>query len=259
MRVMNELSASAALSGAPSPITTRHKTPALFWLVMGGSIVLASIPTLWKDLDLTVAALFASGSEWHVMKQWWWVAFINDYVPMLFRIALGIAALAWVWVKRSAFNKVVTINRWRTPLALFVIAGVMGPGLVVNAVFKDNWQRSRPYEVQNFGGTQQFTRAGLITDQCNNNCAFVSGHVACGFFLISMMLVDRRRKVAWASVGLVAGGVIGLARVADMAHWLSDVLWACPITLITSWLVWQCLMWLDRSRPRPGYLASPAP
>ena len=92
------------------------------------------------------------------------------------------------------------------------------------------------------GGTQQFTRAAVMTDQCNNNCSFVSGHVACGFFLASLMLVDRRRKVAWAVVGVLSGLTIGFARLADGAHWLSDVLWASPITLLCSWLVWRLLV-----------------
>jgi lipid A 4'-phosphatase len=133
-----------------------------------------------------------------------------------------------------------------------VLAGILGPGLVVNLGFKDNWQRARPYQVQEFGGAQQFTRATFITDQCDNNCSFVSGHVACGIFLASLMLVHRRRKVAWLVAGVTAGWVIGFARMADHAHWLSDVLWAFPITLLTSWLVWQLLL-LVHPAPAPPW------
>ena len=95
--------------------------------------------------------------------------------------------------------------------------------------------------MQNFGGAQQFTRAAIITDQCDNNCSFVSGHVACGVFLVSLGLVHRRRQRLWAAAGITSGLVIGFARMADVAHWLSDVLWAFPITLLTSWLVWKAL------------------
>ena len=31
-------------------------------------------------------------------------------------------------------------------------------------------------------------------------------------------------------------------RMADGAHWLSDVLWASPITMLCSWLVWKLLV-----------------
>lgn len=86
-----------------------------------------------------------------------------------------------------------------------------------------------------------------MTDQCNNNCSFVSGHVACGIFFVSLMLVQRRRALAWATSGVLAGLVIGFARMADGAHWLSDVLWACPITLVCSWVVWKLLIRLTPS------------
>ena len=39
-----------------------------------------------------------------------------------------------------------------------------------------------------------------------------------------------------------SGLTIGFARMADGAHWLSDVLWASPITLVCSWLVWKLLL-----------------
>lgn len=49
-------------------------------------------------------------------------------------------------------------------------------------------------------------------------------------------------------MGTGAGLVIGFARMSDVAHWFSDVLWAYPITLITSWLVWQGLVHVYRWR-----------
>jgi membrane-associated PAP2 superfamily phosphatase len=57
------------------------------------------------------------------------------------------------------------------------------------------------------------------------------------------MLVFRKRKTAWALSGMLAGWIIGFARMSDGAHWLSDVLWASPITLLCSWLVWKFLLW----------------
>ncbi len=112
----------------------------------------------------------------------------------------------------------------------------------MNWGFKEHWQRARPYQVDHFGGTQQFTRAAVITDQCDNNCSFVSGHVACGFFFSSLMLIQLRRRKAWLLAGTAAGLAIGFSRMSAVAHWFSDVLWAYPITLMSSWLVWQLLL-----------------
>lgn len=197
------------------------------------------VPTLWMALDLSVATLFSHAPPTIDAGQWWWVEAINLYVPALFRTVVFAALGLWIFISVRA-----RAPNWRLPLAFIVIAGAIGPGLVINTGFKENWQRARPYQVQEFGGTQQFTRATVITDQCNNNCSFVSGHVACGFFLTSLMLIDRKRRILWGLGGVAAGFTIGFARMADSAHWLSDVLWAGPITLMCSWLVWRLLLLL---------------
>lgn len=205
--------------------------------------LLAAVPTLWPALDLGVAGAFRSpGTVWGGARDWWWVVLINDHVPSVFRAGLALAALGWLlaqtrWALRAGWQ------RWRLPLAFVAMAGVLGPGLVVNWVVKDQWQRARPYQVTQFGGSQQFSRAGVMTDQCQVNCSFVSGHVACGAFFIGLGLVLRRR-MRWLVGGAAAGLCIGFARMAASGHWLSDVLWAFPVTLLSSWLVWRVLCWL---------------
>jgi len=215
--------------------------PALFWWVVGASLAAALVPTLWPAVDLGLAAPFArtadGGEPALDAVGWWWVVWINAYIPGAFRFALLLAALGWALAAWKFNNR-----RWSAALAFVLFAGILGPGAVVNLGFKDNWHRARPYQVEQFGGAVQFTRAAVMTNQCDNNCSFVSGHVACGFFLSGLMLVQPRRRRWWAATGVVAGLVIGFARMADMAHWFSDVLWACPITLLTSWLVWQMLL-----------------
>jgi lipid A 4'-phosphatase len=219
------------------PDTPAPDTPRLYGWVIILSLLAALVPTLWTALDLQAAALFAGPNAPIQAVGWWWVEWINAQIPTVFRYFLLIAFMGWV---ASLF-----MPRWRTwrmPLAFVVVAGIMGPGAVVNWGVKDNWLRARPYQVQAFGGTQTFSRAAVMTNQCDANCSFVSGHVACGVFLISIGLVHRRRQRVWATVGVAAGLVIGFARMADVAHWLSDVLWAFPITLVTSWLVWKVML-----------------
>jgi lipid A 4'-phosphatase len=214
-------------------------TPGLFFWVLALSVTAALVPTVWMQQDLTAAAWFAGHPPRLESRGWWWVEWINLYVPTAFRYGIALALAAWVlasWRKKPA--------QFRLALAFLVLAGVLGPGAVVNWGFKDHWQRARPYQVQEFGGTQQFTRAGVITDQCDANCSFVSGHVACGFFFTSLMLIHRRRRVAWLVTGTLAGLGIGFSRMSAMGHWLSDVLWAYPITLLSSWLVWKALVWV---------------
>lgn len=225
------------MTTAPSPPDI--STPRPFAWALGCLTILALLPTLWTHLDLQAAAIFSGSDVMLRAVDWLWVEWINAWIPAVFRVVLIICLLAlgltWLLPKYRS---------WRFALAFVVIAGTLGPGALVNLGFKDNWQRARPYQVEPFGGTQQFTRAAVMTDQCNNNCSFVSGHVACGFFLAGLALVHRRRQALWVAAGISGGLIIGFARMADSAHWLSDVLWAGPITLTCSWLVWRAMLWL---------------
>lgn len=121
--------------------------------------------------------------------------------------------------------------------AFFALAGIAGPGLAVNGIVKPIWERARPSQIQEFSGTQQFSRVGAFAEECSKDCSFVSGHAACGFFS-SLCLVFRKRRAVWIALGILAGSAIGFARV-SMSHWLSDVLWAFPVTLLSSWAVWS--------------------
>jgi lipid A 4'-phosphatase len=224
-----------------APAAPDHTTPRLYGWITALSLLAALVPTAWTALDLQAAAIFAGPTAPLHAVGWWWVQLINDYVPTVFRSFLLLAFLAWLGTLLNP-----RWQSWRLGLAFVVLAGVLGPGAVVNWGFKDHWQRARPYQVDNFGGLQKFSRAAVMTDQCDANCSFVSGHVACGVFLVSLGLVHRRRQRRWAAVGTLAGLCIGFARMADVAHWLSDVLWAFPITLLTSWLVWKGLLLLYR-------------
>ena len=245
---------TAFMPATPSNPEQFGKTPALYVWVWSLSIVSALIPTVWTTLDLQAAGLFAGPTPTWTSVSWSWVEFINLYIPAIFRG--GIAVALTVWLVATLRRKSMALRMGALFLAL---AGIVGPGAVVNLVFKEHWQRARPYQVENFGGTQQFTRAAVISDQCNNNCSFVSGHVACGFFFTSLMLIHRKRKVAWTIAGTLAGLVIGFARMSDMAHWFSDVLWAYPITLASSWLVWKALLWAYARKTPPLITAIPAP
>jgi lipid A 4'-phosphatase len=224
---------------ATALLAADDSTPPAFWGTVAIFVLLALVPTFWPEFDLVVAANFMGQEPAIKSASWWWVVLINEDVPLVFRCALGLCFAGWLFATLKP-----THAQWRLPLAFVVVAGILGPGAVVNLVFKDHWQRARPYQVEAFGGPLQFTRAAVITDQCNNNCSFVSGHVACGAFLVALGLVHRRRRVAWALAGTAAGLVIAFARFSDKAHWLSDALWAFPITLGTCWLVWKALLWL---------------
>lgn len=222
-----------------APLSNRD----LYLLVLGASLALAMLPVLWPGLDLAVAAYFAQDTLPLHPARWAWIEWINQLVPDLFR-GLTMLSLAG-WIVLSLLRR-----QRRLALALAFVGWslTLGPGLTTWAV-KEHTLRARPMDVAEFGGQRQFTPAWVQAQQCTDNCAFTSGHVACGFFFVSLMLLDPRRRWRWIVTGLLAGAVVALARISTGAHWLSDALWALPITLGSSGLVWSALNFFDRHGP----------
>lgn len=210
------------------------------------SVLLALIPVLWNSLDLQVARFFffqATDSPGAAPSNWWWVRALNLYTPGIFRGLVLVAFIIWLTTYLNSRWK-----HWRLPLAFVVLAGIAGPGLAVNVAVKPLWERARPVQIVEFGGTQQFSPVGEFSEECSKDCSFVSGHTSCGFFICSLCLIAPKRRAIWIFMGVVAGAAIGFARICAMDHWLSDVLWAFPVTLLSSWLVWQTLLWFQSHR-----------
>ena len=214
-----------------------------FLLVLGASLAAAMLPVLWPQLDIAVAGYFLQENPPINPAQWWWVEPVNEYTPDTFRVLALLLTAAWiVWslLRRS--------RRVGIALAFTGLSLLLGPGFVTWAV-KEHHLRARPFDVVQFGGQRQFTPALEPAQQCTDNCAFTSGHVACGFFFASLMLLHPRRRWRWVATGVAAGALIGLARMSVGAHWLSDVLWAFPITLVSSALVWWILSAIYKHTP----------
>ena len=211
----------------------RNRT--VFLLVLGASLLASMVPVLWPQLDIAVARYFLQADAPVNPARWLWVELVNEYTPDAFRGLAMMLIAAWIVVS--------LLRRWRRAgiaLAFVGISLLLGPGFVTWAV-KEHTLRARPLDVVQFGGQRQFTPALTQAQQCNDNCAFTSGHVACGFFFVSLMLLDPRRRWRWIATGLAAGALVSVARISVGAHWLSDALWALPITLVSSALVWGVL------------------
>ena len=123
---------------------------------------------------------------------------------------------------------------------LFTLA--IGPGLIVNVILKEHSGRARPFDVYEFGSNRHFTPAFVISDQCKSNCSFVSGDASLGYFALAFFFVARRRRILIASVAAVAGTFIGLVRMAQGAHFLSDVIFSGVFTFLTAWLLYFLIL-----------------
>jgi lipid A 4'-phosphatase len=136
--------------------------------------------------------------------------------------------------------------------ALFlVLLMALGPGLLVNAVFKDHWGRPRPRQMQAFGGDRSFHEVwerGI--DGAGRS--FPSGHASAAFYLMAPYFVlrarDRRRARLALAAGIGYGVVMGYARMAQGGHFPSDVLWAGGVVYLVGLSLYYLLR-LDQPEP----------
>jgi len=183
-------------------------------------VVLAAIFVIWPEIDLAVARQFYFGELGFKYEDQSWVVIIYDVFRDLPRVLLPalVVLVGLTYLKRLQWDK-----RRKSLLFLLVVL-VLGPGFVVHAIFKDTWDRSRPRHLVEFGGEWHFTPAFVIADECEQNCSFVSGHAAMGFYWIALAWPLRKRR--WLIPGLITGAVVGGVRIIQGGHFLSDVIFA---------------------------------
>lgn len=128
--------------------------------------------------------------------------------------------------------------------SLFVLTSfAIGPGLIVNGIFKELWGRARPRTILEFGGDATFSPVWWISDQCDRNCSFVSGEAASAFWLLTIVFLVRKEwRPAVAAITIAFAAAVSFTRIAAGAHFLSDVLIGWLITLCVIIVVHQLVM-----------------
>lgn len=202
------------------------------------SLILAALLTAGAMLyfrpetDLRVATYFFDGHKFPWRSNGLFEFIHEALIPLA-----AIAALLFVLAIRTSRRRVEGKFFHLSPRAwLFLLLTLaVGPGLVTNLILKDNWDRARPIQIAEFGGSKLFTPPLVISNQCERNCSFVSGDAAFAFWLHSFAYVTpRRRRKVILMTGLAAGAGIGFMRILMGAHFLSDVFFAGFFTLLTS-------------------------
>ncbi len=215
---------------------------------------LAAITLTWPEIDLKVSETLRLCPSASFAAPWCLVdptvgAVRNAFIALsvFFGIAVAIGGLWTILVRRSLVG--LDQLRW-----LYLAAALaVGPGLVANVVLKDNWGRARPRQVVEFGGTQQFTPPLLPVNECQRNCAFVSGEASSmyvPFFAAALLLPQARVALLVAGAGL--GLAAGLVRISQGAHFLSDILFAGVFMALTASVLHILMIGLWRTHG-PGH------
>lgn len=191
-------------------------------------------------LDIAVSGWFYRPGEGFFLRYAPFLEFVRDASPPL---TIGAAVFVLLLGIASAVFDDTFLGIDKRRATYLVSSLIVGPGLLANSLFKEHWGRARPSTIVEFGGAKTFTPPLTISDQCASNCSFVSGHAAMAFWVIAFaFLAPPRYRTAAFAAALGYGMLVGLVRVAQGGHYLSDVLYAGALTTAVAWYLYRKLI-----------------
>lgn len=183
------------------------------------------------NADLKLSSMFYIGGKWPVGElNPWHLLYKLDRIPAF---VIGLVGLYGIF--KGFYSK--DRKHWIKPGIFLVVLLALGPGLIVNSIFKEYWGRPRPREIVQFGGTKEFLhpwQKGIA----HKGRSFPSGHASAAFYLTAPFFVYRRKNAAiafkWLIGGLSFGLLMSIARMTQGGHFLSDNLWAWGMVHLTA-------------------------
>lgn len=254
--MMNRASEPAVVAD-PYIAAVRLRASLPGWL-LGLFVALAIVFAVFPQIDLAASRLFTDASGRFPLQHDVVLAVINRAVHWGSRLAgltlLVLAIIAWRQPRRPGLRVREKLAQRRREILFLFVALVLGPGLVVNTLLKDNSGRMRPVNVTEFGGPGKFTSAFARAYQCRRNCAFVSGHAAVASFPFAGWFVARSRRArrGWLAGGVLLGLTVGSFRMMTGSHFLSDVVMAMIfVWIVTALCAAVLLRRTDAEKQRP--------
>lgn len=203
-------------------------TTLLFWLT---------------DLDIQLAGLFYHPG--HSVADWpyqhgMFIKILYDYA-FPFTVIAGLTALTVYIV--GHFHHYTGRFRRRALYILLVIA--LGPGVVVNLVFKDHWGRPRPVHVQQFGG--KYAYVPPLQPAQTPDKSFVCGHCSVGYAFFVLYFLSQNHKPVYFVLTLALAWTMGFTRMTSGAHFVSDILWSGYLVFLVAFALYYG--WFVRRGP----------
>lgn len=204
--------------------TSLLHVPLGIWLgFLASSILFILLP----EIDLAVAGMFYTPSIGFEANGAWYERLIYQSVEIL--TVLFTIGLILLWSYRRLTKRGALRPRGREFACLFLVLA-LGPGLIVNLGLKANWGRARPVDLVQFGGTQEFSPAFVLSDQGGGS--FPSGHVAAAAWLFMAVLLVTGGDNRWMGLMLGYCLLVAVIRMAAGGHFASDILTASYIVVI---------------------------
>jgi lipid A 4'-phosphatase len=252
--MMSRIDPTLPASGDPAP----ERDTRLIW---AGLFFALAVFSKLPGLDLLVSERYFVQGQGFVHAQDPVVQWLYVWTPWLGRgLLVGLVTVSLfgrrlgAWISRQGPGQnPETWGRWgrfmagsgRHTAILATCAALLGPGLIIEGLFKNTVGRPRPVQVDVFGGPAVYQGPFAIGAEPGSHKSFCSSHAATGFALMGLGLgcgpVWRRR---WFLIGTVAGAVVGMGRILQGGHYLSDIIFAFYVV----WLSCEWVAWMDHRR-----------
>lgn len=221
---------------------SRGRLEAIVWLLL-------TVSTTWvfwlTDLDLSAAGRFyhpENTAEVWPEQHWWLWQLLYDYA-FPFTIFLGVMALL-VFLLSHVHDR---SRRYRRQALYMLLVIAIGPGVVVNLIFKDHWGRPRPVHVQNFGGQYQYVPPLKMADTPDKS--FVCGHCSVAYAFFALYFLSQNHKLVYFLLTLGLAWTMGFTRMTSGGHFLSDILWSGYLVFLVAYALYYG--WYDKYQSDP--------
>jgi len=206
----------------------------LFFCIFVVLILIAVFLTIGPTFDIFFSNLFYKGDNQFLLQSYYTVTILIRDV--LLPIILVYILILPIVSKLIPVNRIYFGYNFSMKNILFVwLTLITNLILIINLFLKNFWGRPRPEDVLEFGGKHDFSSWYQISDACSSNCSFVSGDAAVGFSLIVLYFVTDNLKYIYLSI--IFGFLLGIVRIAEGGHFLSDVIFSAIIVLFFSLVI----------------------
>jgi len=200
------------------------------------TLPLGAVLTLVPEIDLWVAAQFYDPERGFPAGYNSRVAFLREAVKI---VGYGLAVLCVASLLHRLVRGRYLAGLHTRAVAYLLLTALVGPVIVVEGTFKSHWGRARPAHLIEFGGDKSYSPPLVMADQCATNCSFVSNESSFGFFFVTLGFIAARP--AWRrrlfAAGIAFGSAIGLIRIAQGGHFLSDIFFSGVFIVAIAWFL----------------------
>ncbi|MDR2508339.1 MAG: phosphatase PAP2 family protein [Candidatus Accumulibacter sp.] len=201
------------------------------WLLLLVSALFLFLTFEYSPLDMVLERLFFDpiNNVFPARRTWFFENFMHDGIRRATILAVCAASVICFFGIAGKLHWLPRRNSWLALLGMLIIAGM-------TPLLKIITNRHCPWSLVEFGGFAPYDTlsspapASLKAGRC-----FPSGHASSGYLWLAWFFAlrpVRRRSARLAlAAGLFLGGLFGLSRMAQGAHFLSHVLWSL-------WFAW---------------------